>query len=374
MKDYYEILGVSKNASDDEIKRAYRVLAKKYHPDLNPGDKEAEEKFKDVNTAYAVLSDHDKRARYDQFGPEGVDGPGAGAGAGGFGGFGFEGFDFSDIFGDIFGGGSSSRRRSNTPTKGDDLLERVYISFEEAAFGCKKDVKYVRVDKCPDCKGSGAATPDAVKTCSKCGGSGQVRTQRRTAFGIMQSTSVCPDCRGAGKIISNPCKKCRGTGNVNVTETIEVKIPAGIDNGNRISIRGMGNAGSNGGANGDLYISVNVRPHTDFVRDGFNIKCNVPISIAEAALGAKIKVPSLDGDVDFTLPEGTQTGTSFTVRDKGIPVINGKGRGDLIFTVTVETPKNLNREQKEALMKFSNMCTSSNYRKKNRIFNFFGGN
>ncbi len=190
----------------------------------------------------------------------------------------------------------------------------------------------------------------------------------------MQSTSVCPDCRGAGKIISNPCKKCRGTGNVNVTETIEVKIPAGIDNGNRISIRGMGNAGSNGGANGDLYISVNVRPHTDFVRDGFNIKCNVPISIAEAALGAKIKVPSLDGDVDFTLPEGTQTGTSFTVRDKGIPVINGKGRGDLIFTVTVETPKNLNREQKEALMKFSNMCTSSNYRKKNRIFNFFGGN
>jgi len=190
----------------------------------------------------------------------------------------------------------------------------------------------------------------------------------------MQSTSVCPDCHGAGKIITNPCKKCRGSGSVSFTETIEVKIPAGIDNGNRISIRGMGNAGINGGPNGDLYISVNVRPHTEFVRDGFNIKCNVPISIAEAALGAKIKVPSLEGDVDFTIPEGTQTGSTFTIRGKGIPVINGKGRGDLVFTVNVETPKNLTREQKEALMKFSNMCTSSNYGKKNRIFNFFGGN
>ncbi len=370
MKDYYEILGVSKNATDDEIKRAYRVLAKKYHPDLNPGDKSAEEKFKDVNTAYAVLSDHDKRARYDQFGSEGVDGNGA-SGFGGFGGF--EGFDFTDIFSDIFGGGSSSKRKGTSPTKGDDLLERVYISFEEAAFGCKKDVKYVKVDKCPECNGSGAATPSDIKTCSKCGGTGQIRVQRRTPFGIMQSTSVCPDCRGAGKTILNPCKKCRGNGHINVTETIEVKIPAGIDNGNRISLRGMGNAGTNGGPNGDLYISVNVRPHTEFVRDGFNIKSNVPISIAEAALGAKIKVPSLDGDVELNIPEGTQTGAVFTVRGRGIPVINGKGRGDFIVTVNVETPKNLTREQKEALMKFSNMCTSSNYGKKNRIFSFFGG-
>lgn len=372
MKDYYEILGVSKTASDDEIKKAYRALAKKYHPDMNPGDKKAEEMFKDVNTAYAVLSDPEKRANYDRFGEDGVNGQGGFGGAGGFGGFGggFSGdFDISDIFGDIFGGGS---RRRNGPVRGDDLLCRVTVTFEEAAFGCKKEIKYNKVDKCSDCNGTGAAKGSTAKTCPRCGGSGSVRTQQRTPFGVMQSTTVCPDCGGKGTIISNPCKCCHGTGNVNVAKTLEVSIPAGIADGNRISLRGMGNAGRNGGSAGDLFIEVSVRKHAIFRREGNDIKCEIPITFAEAALGAKINVPTLEGDtVAFDIPEGTQSGTSFTVKGKGIPNISGRGRGNIVFTVTVEVPKGLTAEQKDALRKFSDLCGNSNYSKRNSFFDKF---
>ncbi len=369
MKDYYDILGVSKSASEDEIKKAYRTLAKKYHPDLHPGDKEAEEKFKEINTAYAVLSDAEKRRKYDQFGPEAFEG-GAG-GAGGFGGFsGFEGFDFGDIFSNIFGG--SSRSNPNQPTQGDDLLQTITIDFEEAVFGCKKDIKYSRIDKCSECGGSGAASGSSPTKCTRCNGTGTIRVTQRTAFGMMQSTTVCPECRGKGKIISNPCKKCRGSGKTNVNKTINVNIPAGIDNGKRVLLRGMGNVGDNNGPAGDLFIQVRVRPHKYFTREGNNIYLDVPISFAEATLGATIKVHTLEGDIDYTIPEATQTGTRFTLSNKGVPDIGGRGRGDLIFKVNVEVPKNLNKEQREALMKFSDLCNINNYTKKDRPFSFFG--
>ena len=330
MKDYYEILGVSKTASDDEIKKAYRTLAKKYHPDMNPGDKKAEEMFKDVNTAYAVLSDPEKRANYDRFGEEGVNGTGGAGGFGGFGGFGGGGFsgdfDISDIFGDIFSG---SMRRRNGPVRGDDLLYRITVSFEEAAFGCKKEIKYNKVDK-------------------------------------------CSDCGGKGTIISNPCKSCRGTGSVTVSKTLEVSIPAGIDDGNRISLRGMGNAGKNGGTPGDLFIEVSVRPHAIFQRDGSDIKCDIPITFAEAALGAQINVPTLEGEpVTYNIPEGTQSGTVFTVKGKGIPNISGRGRGNIVFRAVVEVPKSLTSEQKDALRKFSDLCGNSNYAKREKFFGKF---
>ncbi|MBQ2989559.1 MAG: molecular chaperone DnaJ [Clostridia bacterium] len=376
MRDYYEVLGVSKNASDDEIKKAYRSLAKKYHPDMNPGDKEAEEKFKEVNQAYAVLSDAEKKARYDQFGPEAAEGNYGGGygGGGGFGG-GF-GFDFGDIFGDIFGGGGgfgggSSRR--NGPQRGDDVAQRVTISFEEAAFGCKKDVRYTKVEKCSECNGSGCADGSSPKTCSKCNGSGQVRVQQRTPLGVFQTTRTCDACGGTGKTIENPCKKCRGTGMSSVSKTIEVSIPAGINDGQSLNIRGMGHAGKNGGPAGDLYITVSVRKHPIFVREDFDIYCEIPITFPEAALGAEIKVPTLEGDTTYEIPEGTQTGTTFTLRGKGIPYVNGRGRGDLIFKVVVEVPKNMTDAQKDALRKFADACGKSNYAKKEKFKKSFFG-
>ena len=367
MRDYYEVLGVSKTASDDEIKKAYRQLAKKYHPDMNPGDKEAEEKFKEVNQAYAVLSDPEKKARYDQFGPEAAEGNGFGGG--GFGGFGgFEGFDFGDIFGDIFGGGGGTRARRNGPQRGDDLSQRVTISFEEAAFGCKKEIKYTKVDKCGECGGSGCAEGSSPKTCSRCNGTGQVRVQQRTPLGVFQSTKTCDACGGRGQTIENPCKKCRGTGMNSTTKTVEVTIPAGIDNGQRLSLRGLGNAGKNGGPAGDLYIAVVVRPHPVFTRDGFDIYCEIPITFPEAALGAEIRVPTLEEETTFKIPEGTQTGTTFTLKGKGIPYVNGRGRGDLIFKVVVEVPRGMNENQKDALRKFAEACGKSNYSKKEKFF------
>jgi len=372
MRDYYEVLGVSKSASDDEIKKAYRSLAKKYHPDMNPGDKEAEEKFKEVNQAYAVLSDAEKKARYDQYGPEAAEGNYGGAG--GFGG-GFGGFDFGDIFGDIFGGsggfggfGGGGSARRNGPQRGDDLAQRISISFEEAAFGCKKDIRYTKVEQCADCSGSGCAPGSSAKTCSKCNGSGQIRVQQRTPLGVFQTTKTCDACGGAGKTIPNPCKKCKGTGMNSVSKTLEVSIPAGIDNGQRISIRGMGNAGKNGGPAGDLYITVHVRNHPVFVREEFDIFCEIPITFPEAALGAEIKVPTLEGDTTYEIPEGTQTGTTFTLRGKGIPYVNGRGRGDLIFKVVVEVPQNMSESQKDALRKFADACGKSNYSKKEKFF------
>lgn len=366
MKDYYEVLGVNKSATDSEIKSAYRKLAKKYHPDMNPGDKEAEEKFKEVNDAYAVLSDPDKRKKYDTYGSAAFENGGGGAGYGGFSGM---DFDLGDIFGDIFGGGfGAARERRNGPVRGDDLLQRVFISFDEAAFGCKKEIKYSRVEKCPDCNGTGAAARTTPKVCTKCGGTGQMRAQQRTPFGIMQTSRVCDACGGTGEIISNPCKGCRGTGLHSVNKTLEVSIPAGIDNGQRITLRGMGNEGARGGGVGDLFISVQVRPHSVFERDGFNIYCEIPITFTDAALGAQISVPTLEGNTNFDIPEGTQNGTSFTIKQKGIPNINGRGRGDLIFKVAVEVPKGLNESQKDALRKFADLCGKSNYSKKEKFF------
>ena len=340
---------------------------------MNPGDKEAEEKFKEVNQAYGVLSDPEKKARYDQYGPEAAEG--GPSGFGGFGDFGggFGGFDFGDIFEGFFGGGGGSRARRNGPQRGDDLAQRVTISFEEAAFGCKKDIKYTKVERCDDCEGTGCAPGTTAKPCSKCNGRGQINVQQRTPLGVFQTTKTCDACGGAGQTIPNPCKKCRGTGMTSVTKTLEVSIPAGIDNGQRISLRGMGNAGKNGGPAGDLYIAVQVRPHPVFTREDFDIFCEIPITFPEAALGGEIKVPTLEGDTTYEIPEGTQTGTTFTLRGKGIPYVNGRGRGDLIFKVVVEVPKNMNEAQKDALRKFAEACGKSNYSKRERFFrNIFG--
>ncbi len=364
-RDYYEVLGISKGASAEEIKKAYRGLAKKYHPDMNPGNKEAEEKFKEVSEAYAILSDGDKRGKYDQYGFAGVD-PNYGAGGGG--GFDFGGFDFGDIFGSFFGGGGGSARRENMRSRGEDVQVRLTLTFEEAAFGVKKSISYNRVEKCDHCQGSGAAKGSSPETCPTCHGSGQVQTQQRTPFGVFQSAKVCDQCRGSGKIIKNPCQNCRGTGYVKITKKLDVSIPAGIDHGQRVVLRGQGNDGRNGGPAGDLVIVVAVRQHSVFERDGNDIYCEIPLDFTEAALGAEIDIPTLEGKTKYTIPEGTQNGALFTVRDKGIPFVNGKGRGSLRFRVLVEVPKNLNAEQKELLRKFADACGNSNYSKKTSFF------
>lgn len=353
-RDYYEVLGVSKGASDDEIKKAYRKMAKQYHPDLNPGDKTAEAKFKEVNEAYEVLSDKEKRSRYDQFGHAGVD-PNFGAGAGGpFGGF--SGADFGDIdlgdifgsfFGGGFGGGSSSRR--NGPMKGDTLRAGVTITFEEAAFGCEKEIILNREETCETCHGSGCEPGTTAEVCPNCRGTGTVRIQRGGGAFTFATTASCPKCNGTGKIIHQPCKTCNGSGSVRKQRKITVKIPAGIDNGQAVSLRGQGGAGRNGGPAGDLIISVTVRPHAFFKRDGTSVYLEQPVSFLQATLGAELEIPTIDGKVKWTLPEGTQPGTTFRLRGKGIPSINGRGRGDQFVTVQVQVPKNLTREQKEAL-------------------------
>ncbi|MBQ9080228.1 MAG: molecular chaperone DnaJ [Clostridia bacterium] len=369
-RDYYEVLGVQKGAGDDELKKAYRVLAKKYHPDVNPGNAEAEEKFKEINEAYEVLSDPDKRAKYDQFGHAAFD-PAAGAG-GGAGFSGFEGFgDIGDIFGSFFGGGfgGSQQARRNAPMRGDDLGVRITISFEEAAFGVKKDVTYNRVQRCPDCSGSGASKGTSPETCPVCHGSGQKRVTQRVMGMAFQSTTTCDNCRGTGKIIKEPCSNCRGTGYVRVSKKLTVSIPAGIDDGNRIIQQGQGNDGRNGGPAGDLIISVTVKKHSIFRREGNNIRCEVPLSVTEAILGADIEVPTLEGNEKFTIPEGTQNGTNFTIKNKGIPYVNNSGRrGDLIFTVNVEIPRGLNEKQKEHVRAFADSCGESNYTKKTGFF------
>ena len=366
-RDCYEVLGVSKGASDGEIKKAFYKLAKKYHPDANPGDKEAEASFKEVNEAYSVLSDADKRARYDQFGWAGIDGAPGGGGSG-FGGFG-EGFDVGDIFGDLFGGmfggGGGSRRNPNAPRRGDDIGVRVTLTFEEAAFGCKKEISYGRIEACPTCSGNGGT---GSETCTRCGGRGQVTVQQRTPFGYMQSTQPCDACKGKGKIIKNPCKDCRGSGQIRKSKLIEVNIPAGIDNGQRISLRGQGNAGANGVPAGDLLVSVSVRGHEFFTRDGFDLLCDMPITFVEAALGAKITIPTLEGQGELTIPEGTQSGTTFCVRGKGIQQLNGKGRGDLLVTVEIEVPKGLGKKQKETLEKFGELCEDKHHSKRSSFF------
>ncbi len=369
-RDYYEVLGVSKNASEDEIKRAYKKLARKYHPDMNPGDKEAEEKFKEVNEANEVLSNPEKKAKYDQFGFAGVD-PNYGAGQGGYGGTG--GFDFGDlgdIFGSFFGGGfgGGGRRNPNAPQRGESIRASLSVEFTEAAFGCEKSITIDRSEQCPTCKGKGCAPGTTPEVCTECHGTGTVTQAQRTPFGMMQSQTVCPKCRGKGQIIHQPCPDCRGAGVVRKRRTIQVNIPAGIDNGQTISLRGQGHSGKNGGPAGDLLITVMVRPHEIFRRDGTAVFCEAPITFTQAVLGGTLEIPTIDGKVKYDIPEGTQTGTVFRLRGKGIPVLNGRGRGDQYVTVNIETPRNLNREQKDALKKFSESLGEGNYEKHKSFF------
>ena len=355
-RDYYEVLGLSKGASDDEIKKAYRKLAKKYHPDMNPGDKTAEAKFKEVNEAYSVLSDKDKRAKYDQFGHAGVD-PNFGAGGGGFGGFDMGDVDLGDLFGSFFGGGFGggfgSQQRANAPQRGESLRASLTISFEEAAFGCQKEIELNRTEQCQECRGSGCAAGTTAETCPDCRGTGTVRVQQRMGSMAFSSSAPCSRCRGTGRIIHTPCKSCGGTGSVRRSSRISVTIPAGIDDGQAVSLRGQGNAGKNGGPAGDLNVSIWVRPSAQFRRDGTTVLYEHPVSFVQAALGAELEIPTIDGKVKYTLPAGTQSGTTFRLRGKGIPELRGRGRGDQYVTVRVQVPTSLNGEQREALHAFA---------------------
>ena len=379
-RDYYEVLGIGKNATDAEIKSAYRKLAKKYHPDLNPGNKEAEEKFKEVNEANDVLSDPQKRQRYDQFGFAGVDPNYAaanGGGAGGFGG-GFGGVDLGDIFGDIFGGGfgggfsgfggGSSTRTANAPRKGHDIQASVILTFEEAAHGCSKKITINRQDTCPDCGGTGAAKGTSPETCPDCGGRGYEVTQQRTPFGVMQSQQPCSHCGGRGTIIRNPCKTCRGTGKTAARKSLEINIPAGIDDDQNIALRGQGDAGSNGGPAGDVIVHVTVKADPMFERDGYDVTIHVPITFSQAVLGDDVEVPTVDGRIVQHIPEGTQSGTKFRLRGQGIQYLNGRGRGDQYVIVDVEIPKKVTRAQREALKAFEDSMKEDNYEKRKGFF------
>lgn len=364
-RDYYEVLGVEKGAADEQIKKAYRKLAAKYHPDVNH-EPDAEAKFKEINEAYEVLSDQEKRSRYDQFGFAGVDpnfNPNAGFG-GGFGGF--SGFgDLGDIFGDFFGGGRSSNSRSaNAPRRGENIVAQVDITFEEAAFGVKKEINVARVENCDKCGGSGAAAGTKPETCSNCHGTGTVRTTQNFMGMTMQSQSPCPRCKGKGTIITKPCERCKGKGKIRRNHKIAVDIPAGIDDGQSVRVREQGNAGANGGPNGDVLVAVSIRPHTLFERDGANVVCEMPISFAQAACGAEIEVPTLDGKVRYSIPEGTQTGTTFRLKGKGIPYVGYKNRGDQYVTVVVETPTKLTKEQKDLLKQFEEAANDAHPKRK----------
>ena len=373
-RDYYEVLGIGKNATDAEIKSAYRKLAKKYHPDLNPGNKEAEEKFKEVNEANDVLSDPQKRQRYDQFPNYAA---ANGGGAGGFGG-GFGGVDLGDIFGDIFGGGfgggfsgfggGSSTRTANVPRKGHDIQASVILTFEEAAHGCSKKITINRQDTCPDCGGTGAAKGTSPETCPDCGGRGYVVTQQRTPFGVMQSQQPCSHCGGRGTIIRNPCKTCRGTGKTAARKSLEINIPAGIDDDQNIALRGQGDAGSNGGPAGDVIVHVTVKADPMFERDGYDVTIHVPITFSQAVLGDDVEVPTVDGRIVQHIPEGTQSGTKFRLRGQGIQYLNGRGRGDQYVIVDVEIPKKVTRAQREALKAFEDSMKEDNYEKRKGFF------
>ena len=356
-RDFYEVLGVSKGASDDDIKKAYRKMAKQYHPDLHPGDKEAEAKFKEVNEAYEILSDKDKRSRYDQFGHAGVD---PNFGAGGFGGFGggynMGDIDLGDLFGSFFGGGfggGGQRANPNAPRRGETLRASVTISFEEAAFGCEKEIMLTRSESCDTCHGSGCAPGTSADTCPDCRGTGTIRIQRGGGAFTFATSAPCTRCQGTGRIIHTPCPDCHGSGSVKKQRKITVNIPAGIDNGQAISLRGQGGAGANGGPAGDLLISVTVRPSDKFQREGTAVYYNHTVSFPQAALGAKLVIPTIDGNVEYDLPKGTQPGTVFRLRGKGIPVLNGRGRGDQFVTVQVQVPTSLTRDQEEALEAFA---------------------
>lgn len=368
-RDYYEVLGIDKNADEATIKRAFRQQAKKNHPDLNPGDKEAEERFKEVNEAYQVLSDPQKRAQYDQFGHEGPQG-GFGGGYGdfsGFGGFGGAGFGgFEDIFSDFFGGGR--RANPNAPRQGEDMRIDITISFEEAAKGCEKEVNVVRDEACEHCGGTGAKPGTQPETCPECNGRGQVTQVRNTAFGRIQNVVPCPKCGGKGKIISDPCPKCHGRGKKRTSRRRSITIPAGIDNGQILTVRGQGGLGENGGPAGDLLIVVNVRPHKLFKRRDYDLYLDLPITFTQAALGAEVDVPTLNKPVKYTIPEGTQPGTVFRIKGEGVPNLRGSGKGDLYVTAKVEVPRKLSEHQKELLRQFDGETTGNEYQEKKNFF------
>lgn len=347
-RDYYEVLGVERGADEEAIKKAYRQLAKKYHPDLNPGDKVAEQKFKEISEAYEVLSDGQKRAQYDQFGH---DGP-TGAGFGGFEGFGGVGDIFEAFFGGSpFGVGGTQQRRSG-PVRGSDLRAELPLSFEEAAFGVRKELRITHEELCDDCMGTGAKRGTQPTTCPRCNGTGQVQVVQNTAFGRFQSTRTCDQCGGKGRIIQEPCPTCSGRGRVRKQKTIVLAVPAGVDTGQYMTMPGEGDVGFNGGAAGDLLVYFNVKPHPRFKRTNFDLHLELPISFAQASLGAEIEVPTLEDTVRYRVPEGTQSGTVFRLKNKGIQKLRSNGKGDLFVKVNVQVPKNLTPLQKDLLQEF----------------------
>lgn len=374
-RDYYDILGVGKSADEAELKKAYRKKAMKYHPDKNSGDKESEEKFKEINEAYEVLSDREKRNMYDQFGHAGVNQQGGG----GFGGGGFGGGGFEDIINEMFGGGfgGSSRSSRNRPQKGKSVQVNITISFEEAAFGVEKDIEFYRTEECSTCGGSGAEPGTSKHTCDKCGGSGEIKYRQRSLFGESISVAACDKCKGTGEIFDTACHTCKGHGKVRKSKKIEVNIPAGIYHGAKMNLRGEGNLGSKGGPRGDVYVVVSVTSHEIFKRDGDDIFCDIPITFTQAALGSDIVVPTLDGKISITVDSGTQSGKQYRLKNKGFPVLNGYGKGNQYVRVVVEVPKNLNTTQKELLRKFEKETINTNgysqrsnfFEKVKRLFN-----
>ena len=371
-RDYYEVLGVDRSAGEDEIKKAYRQAAKKYHPDLNPGDKDAEAKFKEVNEAYEVLSDSEKKARYDQYGHAGVD-PNFGAGGNPYGGAGFGGFgdfgDLGDIFGSIFGGGFGGRQQNpNAPRRGGDIRLNLSLTFEEAANGCKKTISVTVIEPCADCGGSGARKGTSPETCPVCRGRGSVTQVQRTPFGQMQTQRVCDRCRGTGKLVKDPCPTCSGKGKVRRTRDLEVTVPAGIDDGQILSLGGRGNAGSNGGPAGDLHVTVSVRPHPLFEREGYDVRCEVPVTFVQAALGGEIVVPTLDVKFSLKILEGTQPGDEYKLKGRGIPFLRSAGRGDQFVKIKVEIPRALSNDQKKKLEALESTLDDGNYKDRRTFF------
>ncbi|MBQ2956855.1 MAG: molecular chaperone DnaJ [Clostridia bacterium] len=369
-RDYYEVLGVQKSATADEIKKAYRQLAKKLHPDVNPGDKEAEAKFKEVNEAYETLSDQQKRARYDQFGHEDpAAGGGYGAYGSGFGGFGgFGGGGFGDIFSEFFGGGTGGGAAQRGPVQGDDLRYDLTLTFEEAAKGCTREINIMRDETCTACKGSGAKPGTSPTTCPTCKGTGQVTAVQNTMLGAMRVSRVCSTCHGEGKIVKDPCPRCSGRGKVRTSKRITLKVPAGIDNGQIITMRGQGESGERGGPAGDLQIFITVKPHKYFTRRDFDLYCEVPVSFTQAALGSEIDVPTLETPIKYSVPEGTQPGTVFRIKGAGIQNLHGAGKGDLYLTVKVEVPRKMTDKQKDLLRQFEGTITGKEYEEKKSFF------
>ena len=376
-RDYYEVLGVSKSATDDELKKAYRKLAKQYHPDANPDNKEeAEKKFKEINEAYETLSDPQKRKMYDQFGPDGPQGFGGG-GAGGYYSTGFDGFsdfgDIGDIFSSFFGGGfgGRSKKNNNGPVQGADVKSAIDITFEEAFLGVEKEIVITRNETCTTCGGNGAKPGTVIDKCTVCNGTGQVRQIQNTILGQMQTTRTCGTCGGTGKVIKQPCDICKGRGKIRKQAKIKIKIPAGIDDGQTIVLRGEGEAGSRGGAKGDLYILIRVKKHSIYTRNGNDVYCTIPITFTQATLGADLEIPMVDGSKEvYRIPEGTQTGTKFTIRGKGFKTVNASSQGNFVFNVQVQVPKHLTKEQRDLLTELAKTMNEQPPVKKKNIFGF----